>query len=80
MKVNVRAFGIAKDIFQKSSTEIELAEGSSVMDLKKEIESRFPDFRKLKHYHIALNEDYAQAEAIIKDQDEIVIIPPVSGG
>lgn len=80
MKVELKAFGIAKDILGKSKLEIELENGSRVADLKNHIAKAYPDFQSLTHFNIAINEEYALDEDEITSGDEIVVIPPVSGG
>ncbi len=80
MKIEILAFGIAKDIIQNRTLSIELPEGSSVGYLKNELTSRFPDFKKLKSLAIAVNEEYQSDEFNLNEKDEVVIIPPVSGG
>ncbi|MGN6638833.1 MAG: MoaD/ThiS family protein [Mucilaginibacter sp.] len=79
MKVNVLAFGIAKDIFGGSSIDVEL-NGNTTADLKNTLEERFPRLKQLASYMIAVNNEYAQESAILTERDEIAIIPPVSGG
>jgi len=52
----------------------------NVGQLKKVLEDQFPEFKKLKSYFIALDEEYAEDDQIIHNTNEIAIIPPVSGG
>jgi molybdopterin converting factor subunit 1 len=80
MKVNVLAFGIAKDIFGGSSVEVELPENGSTQNLKQSLEELYPRLKHLASYMVAVNNEYAQDEGILTEQDEIAIIPPVSGG
>lgn len=80
MKIKVLAFGIAKDILQKGETEWEVSPSTSLADLKTELTSQYPDFQKLASLKLAVNEDYQTDDYIIQENDEVVIIPPVSGG
>jgi molybdopterin converting factor subunit 1 len=80
MKVNVLAFGIAKDIFGGSSVDIELPENGTTIKLKQSLEDRYPRLKHLASYLVAVNNEYAQDEGILTERDEIAIIPPVSGG
>lgn len=80
MKLKILAFGITKDIFGTSEKEIEVEDHLNAGQLKKLLEDRFPDLKKLKSYFIALNEEYAEDHQIITETDEIAVIPPVSGG
>ena len=79
MKVNVLAFGIAREIFGASSITIELAE-SSVADLKTSLELSYPKLKALASYLVAVNNEYAGDDLPLDIRDEVAIIPPVSGG
>ena len=79
MKVQVLAFGIAKDIFGKPILNIEL-QSNTITDLKDTLETNYPELKKLSSYMVAVNNEYASGESELKEGDEIAIIPPVSGG
>ncbi|MEM6965404.1 MAG: MoaD/ThiS family protein [Bacteroidota bacterium] len=80
MKINVLAFGIAKDIINATTLGVEVQDGISVGELKKQLTARFPDFEKLRSLSVAVNQEYREDDFILSESDEIVIIPPVSGG
>ncbi len=80
MKINVLAFGIAKDIFGGSATEIELSDEATVNELRTSLEEQYPRLKQLVSYMIAVNDEYATAGDVLQQQDEVAIIPPVSGG
>jgi molybdopterin converting factor subunit 1 len=80
MKINILAFGIAKDIIQGQTKEIELKDGNDVQSLKAKLCEQFPEFEKLRSFSIAVNEAYQNDDFELKESDEVVIIPPVSGG
>lgn len=80
MVINILAFGIAKDIFGNSSLKMELTDNSCIGDLKQMLEMRYPQLKQFGSYMIALNNEYALAEDIIRQSDEIAVVPPVSGG
>jgi molybdopterin converting factor subunit 1 len=79
MKVNVLAFGIAKEIFGTNHIAIEF-EGSTSEDLKAFLEKQFPRLKQVPTYLLAVNAEYASDKTELKANDEIAIIPPVSGG
>lgn len=74
------AFGIAKDIFGSSSIVLDLTENSTTANLKRSLEERYPRLKALASYMVAVNNEYAQDDAVLARKDEIAIIPPVSGG
>ncbi|RRQ48930.1 MoaD/ThiS family protein [Maribacter algicola] len=75
-------FGIAKDIVGKSQMIMDFGEDSpnSVADLKQALKKRYPEFSKLSSLAIAVNSEYADDDVQLKSNDEVAIIPPVSGG
>ena len=80
MKINILAFGIAKDIINGSTLGLEISDGTTVGELKTQLTSQFPEFEKLRSLAIAVNQEYQEDDFLLSEKDEIVIIPPVSGG
>jgi len=80
MKIKILAFGIAKDIFGSTSVNLELANDSTVYNLKYLLEQQYPRLKQLASYMVAVNNEYALPGDSLHERDEIAIIPPVSGG
>ncbi|MDB5155758.1 MAG: moaD [Mucilaginibacter sp.] len=80
MKVNILAFGIAKDIFGGSAIDVELVNDATVFNLKYLLEKQYPQLKKLATYMVAVNNEYALDGDTVHERDEVAIIPPVSGG
>lgn len=80
MEIQVIAFGIAKDILGDYQIKVELPPPATVSDLKLKLSEQFPEFTKLASLSVAVNTSYAKDDQEINQQDEVVIIPPVSGG
>ena len=80
MKINILAFGIAKDIFNGTSIAVEINNDATVYNLKYLLEQQYPRLKQLKSYMVAVNNEYALPGDTIHERDEIAIIPPVSGG
>ena len=80
MKVKVLAFGIAKDIFGAPSTEVALSGEATVEMLRTSLETKYPRLKQLSSFMIAVNDEYAEAGQVLAQEDEVAIIPPVSGG
>lgn len=80
--MNILLFGIAKDIVGESEFQLPSKDDipSSVQDLKDYMIEKFPDFGKLSSFAVAVNSEYAQDNVTLNRNDEIAIIPPVSGG
>lgn len=80
MNLKIIAFGIAKEIIGQLEHSVELADTATVADLKAVLIQQFPDFQKLASLRVAINTEYANDDAVLCVNDEIVLIPPVSGG
>lgn len=78
--MKILAFGIVKDIFNNAMIDVDCKNESSVDDLKNILEKKYPGLNELGSYMIAVNNEYASAGDIINENDEIAVIPPVSGG
>ena len=80
MKIRIKAFGIARDILQSSSLEITVEEEFDVGKLRARLMKEYPDFSKLASLKFALNQDYVDDSTGLNEMDEVILIPPVSGG
>ncbi len=76
----VLTFAAATEIVGADYCQLELPAGATVADLRAEILSAYPAFAELLSFAIARNEHYAEDTEILAPGDELVIIPPVSGG
>ena len=81
MRVRVLFFGILKQIAGKSADEIDLPDGASVRDVLARYESQMPRLKEsLPSLALAVNQEYAGPDTKLKPDDEIALLPPVSGG
>jgi len=80
MKFKILAFGIARDIMNGSSVLVETGTIKNAGELKNVLEERYPRLRDLKSFMIAVNDEYADTSTLLSENDEIAVIPPVSGG
>jgi MoaE-MoaD fusion protein len=81
MRVRVLFFGMLKDIVGKPSDVIELADGASVRDMLARYESQIPRLKEsLPSLAVAVNQQYAGPDTQLKPEDEVALLPPVSGG
>lgn len=80
MEIELLAFGIAKDIVAGKNITLEIKNGSTVGELKEKLFQAYPAFEKLRSLSIAVNAEYRADDFTLSPDDEIVIIPPVSGG
>jgi molybdopterin synthase sulfur carrier subunit len=79
MRIQLKAFGICKDIMGGRDVAFEF-DGELVEDLRKALARKLPDIEKLNSLFIAVNEAYAEDDLVLKESDSVALIPPVSGG
>ena len=81
LHVQVRLFALAKERAGRSVIDLELAPASRVAGLRAALRERFPALAPLlPNVLIAINEEYADDDALIPPGSRIAVIPPVSGG
>jgi molybdopterin converting factor subunit 1 len=80
MTLKILCFGITREIIGQFEYLIDLPDKSNIETLKQTLISQFPDFQKLTSLRIAVNTEYAETDTLLNENDEIVLIPPVSGG
>ena len=81
MRVRVLFFGVLKELAGKSADDVDLSEGASVRDVLVHYESRIPRLKAaLSSVALAVNKQYASPDEKLQPNDEIALLPPVSGG
>jgi MoaE-MoaD fusion protein len=81
MQVRVLYLGMLRDIAGLDREVVEIADGSRLCDLYRELERRFPKLQGFRNsLALALNQEYSDAAVELRDNDEVALIPPVSGG
>jgi len=81
MRVQVLFFGMLKDLAGKSSDVIELPDGASAQDVLAHYEAQMPRLKEwLPSLALAVNREYAGPNRKLRVNDEVALLPPVSGG
>lgn len=80
MEIELILYGIARDIVGQPRLKMEIQEGTTVGIFLLQIKSSYPEFGNLKSLLVAVNDEYVDNDYMIKAEDEIVLVPPVSGG
>jgi molybdopterin synthase sulfur carrier subunit len=78
--VRIRLFAHMAGFANPSSLALELAEGAKLSDVQPALLKKFPDLPWPASTMMAVNQEYVPPAQLLKDKDEIAIIPPVSGG
>ena len=79
MIVKVIFFAQAYEIVGENEIEFEIQEGTDVSGLITKLQSHFEGLLHLQ-FRVAVNADYVENDHMLHDRDEVVIIPPISGG
>lgn len=81
MKVKTKLFAMCYEIVGKREMEVELPDDAVVMDVLKYIEKDHHEIAELYDViQVAVNWEFTDPNAKLKDGDEVALIPPVTGG
>ena len=79
MNYRIKTFGIAYDILGGREVNLEVP-ATTVGELREALLARYPALQELRSLFIAVNQSYADDSQGLRPEDEIALIPPVSGG
>jgi molybdopterin synthase sulfur carrier subunit len=79
MRVKLRLFAYLREAFGIDEKEIEIEDGTTVGALWDQFKDKIPQNRNFRVL-FAINGEYVEKDAELKEGDEVVFIPPVSGG
>ena len=82
ISLTVRYFASTREQVGQSSERIELTAPFTVAHLLEELTARHPSLAALtRHLRVAVSHEFvADSAALLRDDDEVALIPPVSGG
>lgn len=83
MIIKIRFFAMLKTKVGKEEANLTVPENISFDKLKDILKKEFPsiaEFIDRKSLMISVNQEFADKNTIIKDGDEVALLPPFSGG
>ena len=81
MRVKVRLFAALRESAGRSDLAVDLPEGATAEDAFRQLAAEHPLLgARRAHLQAAVNRRYSSFDAPLADGDELVFIPPVSGG
>src|SRR5580765_3678844 len=81
MRIRVLFFGVLKDLVGSTGESLELQDGATVADVLTHYEAQVPRIRELlPAVALSVNQHYSGPGAVLGDNDEVALLPPVSGG
>jgi len=79
--VTVKLFAIFQEVFDTDEMQIKLESGTSVSQIFDRLVSLKPNLEQWRsHTRYAVNRNFTEPQTILKNGDEVALIPPVSGG
>ena len=79
MQVRVFPFGILRESLGSDAFVVELAGDATVAELLTRIGARNPAVQ-LRGIAVSVNAEYANPSQVLRNEDEVGLLPPVSGG
>ena len=79
MRVHLRYFASIREALGRREEALDVPEGASVEQVWQRLVAENPRLRD-QRYRPAVNQEYVEPRAVLHDGDEVVFIPPVSGG
>ncbi len=77
----MRYFAAAREAAGMTSEQVELEDGGTVASLLRELTTRHPALADAtRTLRFAVDEDFVDTEALLRDGAEVALIPPVGGG
>ncbi|GAB4540876.1 MAG: MoaD/ThiS family protein [Pleurocapsa sp.] len=81
IKIKVKLFAVYQETFGKPELELNFAQPISVGDLLSSLIKQKPQLQKWQNItRFGVNLKFVDSNTLLKDGDEVVLIPPVSGG
>jgi molybdopterin converting factor subunit 1 len=81
MIVHVRLFARARDLAGTDSLGLELPDDATVADLRRRLATDYPALAGLlERSALAVESEFAADSRQLRDNEEIALLPPVSGG
>ncbi len=82
IRVNVLYFAYIHETTRKKEEIMELSTNTSIKDLISIILTRYPNIKNIKNVKISVNYRLvnSNSNSILKNEDEVALLPPISGG
>ena len=81
MNVKVKLFAIYQEVFDRSELDLILDSNTTVEDVLSSLIEEKPELKQWQDVtRFGVNLQFVESNTILNDGDELVLIPPVSGG
>lgn len=80
-KINLKLYASIKDILGKDRIEMDWTNNMTVGDLRKKLDASYPILSIVNaRFSISVNRKPVDDSELIRNTDEIAVLPPISGG
>jgi molybdopterin synthase catalytic subunit len=81
MEVRVHYLGILRELAGRERELVQLPDGARLSDLFGELQKRLPKLQGFRSaIALSVNYEYSNGTTVLQDNDEVALLPPVSGG
>jgi len=81
MEIHVRFFASVRERLNRSEASCSVAMGATVSDVLDQLCQQYPALEIVRgSLSVAVNREYVDATHRLSENDEVALIPPVSGG
>ncbi|MGD1716862.1 MoaD/ThiS family protein [Hydrocoleum sp. CS-953] len=81
ISITLKLFAAYQEAYKVPELQLTLSPGTTVSQLLEKLISQHPELEKWRNVtKFGINLNFVPGETILKDGDEVVLIPPVSGG
>lgn len=81
MTIRLLLFASLSDLLGFDEAELEVPNGLSCEGLVDHLEAAFPELKRFERkFRVALDQEFAPQDALVRPGSEVALIPPVSGG
>ena len=81
MNIRVLLFAQCSDIVGSRNAVVDMEDGSTVQDLMNHFIMQYPKLKGLdRSMMLSVNQEYVDRGQVLRDNDEVAMITPVSGG
>jgi len=80
IQIKMLYFAQVRDITQIHNEVLEIKQNSSTKDLLNLLYIKYPKLPDVKNLSVSINCLVSKSDIILKDSDEVALLPPISGG
>ena len=81
MKIKIKFFASYKEAVGRDELDLDMEDESDVSQLLEAVKAIHPAIGELiEPLIVSVNKEYATFDKVLKDGDEVALLPPVSGG